>query len=226
MGYACYSLYNVALLASPYVREQYARAAGGGSPAVKVNDALFSLHAAAISLFTLLQIAWYERGDQRFSWPAKLAATSIAVAAGVGALLAGTVSIKWVSWLQYLNALALVKLGITLFKYMPQLWLNYSRRSTEGWNIDNIILDFTGGALSLSQLVLDAACASDWSKISGDPVKFGLGLVSMLFDVLFMMQHFIWYRPIATPYPPLLPASMHPPETFSTPPRPQAQRAT
>ena len=44
MGYACYSLYNVALLASPYVREQYARAAGGGSPAVKVNDALFSLH--------------------------------------------------------------------------------------------------------------------------------------------------------------------------------------
>ena len=70
-----------------------------------------------------MQIAWYERGDQRFSWPAKLAATSIAVAAGVGALLAGTVSIKWVSWLQYLNALALVKLGITLFKYMPQVRL-------------------------------------------------------------------------------------------------------
>jgi len=28
----------------------------------------------------------------------------------------------------------------------------------------------------------------------GDPTKFGLGLFSVLFDVLFMVQHYVLYR--------------------------------
>jgi hypothetical protein len=28
--------------------------------------------------------------------------------------------------------------------------------------------------------------------VSGDPVKFGLGLFSMIFDIVFMLQHFVW----------------------------------
>jgi len=28
----------------------------------------------------------------------------------------------------------------------------------------------------------------------GDPTKFGLGLFSVLFDVLFMIQHYVLYR--------------------------------
>jgi hypothetical protein len=47
IGYLCYSTYNVALLSSPEVRAQYARALAGGSPAVKVNDAFFALHVSA-----------------------------------------------------------------------------------------------------------------------------------------------------------------------------------
>jgi hypothetical protein len=34
----------------------------------------------------------------------------------------------------------------------------------------------------------------DWSGIAGDPVKFGLGLVSMVFDVAFMVQHYVLFR--------------------------------
>jgi cystinosin len=52
----------------------------------------------------------------------------------------------------------------------------------------------TGGVLSLSQLLLDAGCARDWTKVSGDPVKFGLGFFSMFFDIVFILQHFVWYR--------------------------------
>lgn len=46
-----------------------------------------------------------------------------------------------------------------------QVCLNYKRRSTDGWNIDNVMLDFTGGVLSLAQLLLDAGCARDWTKV-------------------------------------------------------------
>jgi cystinosin len=35
--------------------------------------------------------------------------------------------------------------------------------------------------------------AGDWSGVTGDVVKFLLGLVSVGFDVLFMLQHFLWF---------------------------------
>jgi len=75
------------------------------------------------------------------------------------------------------------------------VWLNARRRSTEGWNLDNVVLDFTGGVLSIAQLVLDAVANRDWSAVTGDPVKFGLGFASMVFDTIFMLQHWVCYRP-------------------------------
>jgi hypothetical protein len=57
-----------------------------------------------------------------------------------------------------------------------------------------VLLDFTGGALSVLQLVLDCANTSDWGGITGTPVKFALGFVSMAFDTLFVLQHYILYK--------------------------------
>jgi len=37
-------------------------------------------------------------------------------------------------------------------------------------------------------------CADDWNSIMGDPTKFGLGLFSVLFDMLFIVQHYVLYR--------------------------------
>lgn len=38
------------------------------------------------------------------------------------------------------------------------------------------------------QLVLDCWNTGDWSGIRGYPVKFAIGLVSVIFDVIFMFQ--------------------------------------
>ena len=72
--------------------------------------------------------------------------------------------------------------------------LNWRRRSTEGWNIYNVLLDLEGGALSLAQLLLDSIVTKDWSAVTGNPVKFGLGLSSIFFDVIFMLQHYACFR--------------------------------
>ncbi|CAH2017246.1 unnamed protein product [Acanthoscelides obtectus] len=34
--------------------------------------------------------------------------------------------------------------------------MNYRRRSTVGWSIGNIFLDFTGGSLSMLQMIIDS----------------------------------------------------------------------
>ena len=38
-----------------------------------------------------------------------------------------------------------------------------------------------------------AGCSGDWSAIAGNPVKFGLGFSSMVFDTVFLIQHYVLY---------------------------------
>jgi cystinosin len=93
-------------------------------------------------------------------------------------------------------SLTTVKLLLTVFKYAPQAWSNYRRKSTLGWAINGMTLDFIGGVLSLVQLVIDAASQADWSGLTGNPVKFGLANISLFFDVIFLVQHFVLYGPV------------------------------
>lgn len=56
-----------------------------------------------------------------------------------------------------------------------------------------ILLDFAGGVLSLAQLVIDSSFNEDWSGLTGNPAKLLLSNISILFDLLFMVQHYILY---------------------------------
>jgi cystinosin len=91
-------------------------------------------------------------------------------------------------------ALGYVKLTTVFLKYIPQAWVNYKRKSTIGWSIYPILLDFSGGWLSLAQLIIDSAMQKDWTGITGNPVKFGLGNITIVFDVIFLLQHYVLYR--------------------------------
>jgi cystinosin len=91
---------------------------------------------------------------------------------------------------------------ITLVKYCPQVYLNWSRKSTVGWSIFNIMCDFTGGVFSVLQQFIDMAyegmTTGDWSFFNSGTnefniVKFFLGVISIIFDCIFMVQHFILY---------------------------------
>jgi cystinosin len=69
-------------------------------------------------------------------------------------------------------ALGYVKLTTVFLKYIPQAWVNYKRKSTIGWSIYPILLDFSGGWLSLAQLIIDSAMQKDWTGITGNPVLY------------------------------------------------------
>lgn len=104
------------------------------------------------------------------------------------------------SWLVYVYVFSYVKLGVTLIKYIPQAIFNFRRKSTEGWSIGNILLDFTGGILSFLQMILDSIYGNNWGVIWGDPVKIGLAVISILFDILFIIQHYVLYNKKSSSY--------------------------
>ncbi|KAA3672996.1 cystinosin, partial [Paragonimus westermani] len=78
---------------------------------------------------------------------------------------------------------------------MTQVFLNYKLRSTVGWSIGNVLLDFSGGILSILQMFILAYNLSDWYQITGSLGKLGLALVTILFDTIFMVQHWCLYQP-------------------------------
>lgn len=189
-GFVAYSVFNIGLFWVPYIKEQFLLKYPNGVNPVDSNDVFFSLHAVVLTLVIIVQCCLYERGGQRLSWPAVgflvlswLFAFVTMIVAAVGAT----------TWLQFLFCFSYIKLAVTLVKYFPQAYMNFHYKSTEGWSIGNVLLDFTGGSFSLLQMFLLSYNNDQWTLIFGDPTKFGLGIFSIFFDIVFFIQHFCLY---------------------------------
>ncbi|XP_050018791.1 cystinosin isoform X3 [Alexandromys fortis] len=190
-GFVAYSVFNIGLLWVPYIQEQFLLKYPNGVNPVDSNDAFFSLHAVVLTLIVILQCCLYERGNQHVSWPS----IGFLVLAWLFVLVTMIVAAVGVTtWLQFLFCFSYIKLAVTLIKYFPQAYMNFYYKSTEGWSIGGVLLDFTGGSFSLLQMFLQSYNNDQWTLIFGDPTKFGLGVFTIFFDVVFFIQHFCLYR--------------------------------
>lgn len=205
IGFLAYLIYNAVFYSSPVIRHQYALRNHDHTPTVAVNDIVFAAHAFVVCAVLTTQyffpaIWGFERAPG--TKPSRLI---LGVATGSFAAVAIIVfvvlsvppdadpKVSW-AWLDVLYTISYVKLLITLVKYAPQLVYNFRNQSTKGWSIGQILLDFVGGILSIAQLAIDSYLQGDWSGVTGNPVKFALGNVSMLYDLVFMAQHYVIYR--------------------------------
>jgi len=56
--------------------------------------------------------------------------------------------------LGYFQTLGYFKMFSTLLKHPTQIYYNFKRKSTKGWSIEGMIMDFLGGLFSLIALLL------------------------------------------------------------------------
>jgi len=163
---------------------------------VSTNDVFFGFHAVCLTVINIIQVALYERGRQKVSWLAM-----ILIGMGMTSSIIWSICIAsgLSQWIELLYYLSYIKLTLTFIKYCPQVYLNWKRKSTVGWNIINILLDLTGGTLSILQLLLDCWIDDDWTGITGNFAKFGLGFVSIFFDIIFITQHYYFYTDRSEP---------------------------
>jgi cystinosin len=199
---------NLLLYYSPRIREQYAIRNNNLTPTVQFNDVTFAGHALVLSLIIISQYS-----SSLWGWPPStnnrpsrfilgVAFGSLVAVASVALLVISSSRNQSdvdprTSWcaLDIVYAMSYVKLLITLIKYAPQIATNYRNRSTKGWSIVQILLDISGGVLSISQQAIDSYLQRDWSGITGNPVKFALGNISIMYDLIFIAQHFLLYAP-------------------------------
>ncbi|KAK6022169.1 Lysosomal Cystine Transporter, partial [Ostertagia ostertagi] len=189
-GFAAYSAYNLFVYFDKNVQRIYEETHPHSPIPVLINDVFFATHAFLACIFTVYQCFIYERGTQRVSYIC-MSITAFMITAAIASGIA--TSFGYLNMLQFVTGLSYIKMAVTLFKYIPQALLNFRRKSTVGWSIGNVLLDFTGGCLDILQMVLQCWNVSEWSAFYGNPVKFGLGLVSTMFDILFIIQHYVLY---------------------------------
>ncbi|KAJ7974721.1 cystinosin-like [Quillaja saponaria] len=156
---------------------------------VAANDVAMSIHAFLMTALLLFQIATYERGNQTFSKIAIGIVSTVWLCIAVCLLTA----LPSQSWLWLISICNYMQVFMTAIKYIPQAFMNFMRKSTEGFSIGNALLDFSGGVTSNAQMVMQSIDQKSWVNFSGNIGKVLLSLVSIFFDLLFMCQHYILY---------------------------------
>lgn len=201
LNYGCYAIYNAEFFWNPIIRKEYQDQHDGAQITVQSNDVAFSLHALVMTLVVLIQIVCY--GNKNIL--SSLSRVTLMLIGGVSTILVLYVvgillhTPQECSWIDFLYILAFIKLAFTICFYIPQLLLNIQRQSTDGFNIWSILLDFSGGLLSLLQIVLDSIDMHNLSGgISGNWAKFLLGFLTLFFDSCFFLQHYVLYRQSGT----------------------------
>ncbi|KAH9838203.1 cystinosin [Teratosphaeria destructans] len=206
LGFTAYTLNTALFLWSPVIRRQYAeRHPVSPEPTVRGNDFAFGLHAWVLCVITFSQFwpgLWGWKKHSGVNRNVNKVTLGLFWGSVMGVFICclialsspghGIDSRQW-AWIDVVYSLSYVKLLLTFFKYLPQAVANHRRKSTVGWAIGAILLDFWGGILSLLQLVIDAALQDDWSGLTGNPGKLGLANISLVFDVVFMLQHYVLY---------------------------------
>jgi len=163
-----------------------------GLGTVKIQDLIFAYHAALISSYTWFQCIIYKRGKNKLScfaitytilaWVTAIALFCLEY---VFKVLRPTPTFNIIIYIGY------IKLGVTFFKYIPLVYWNYKRKSTQGFSIMAFLLDFAGGAFSVAQNLTDLY---DGTTNRINPIKFGLGVFTMAYDFMLMFQHFVLYK--------------------------------
>lgn len=100
-----------------------------------------------------------------------------------------------------ITSLSVLKVLVTIAKYLPQAFSHRRKRSTMGFSIIQVLLDIAGGVFSLAQLMIDSydietGLESMFNAMAENPGKLGLAGVSLFFDGIFVVQHFVLYGPV------------------------------
>ena len=196
VGFSSYLIYTI----RGYIDENL------GTGKVQPEDIGFAGHALLLTIITICQYFYYRDSEDKEQKVNHFTINILSVMIWGAFLLILLESIlnyydphvkkgaKYV--FNSLIYLGWCKVIISLIKYIPQVYSNYKRKSTIGWNIHNILLDFTGGILSFIQNIIDYENFSlnrEGESGTLNIAKFAISFVAIFFDIVFMTQHYCLY---------------------------------
>ncbi|KAL7100552.1 hypothetical protein ACP275_08G004700 [Erythranthe tilingii] len=159
-----------------------------------------------IRCYLLLQMIWLSpymlfyclRGSQKFL-KTSICLVSIAMLAAAICVL---IAIPKHSWFWLVSCFNTIQVIMTVTMYFPQALLNFKRKTTSGFSVGNILLDFLGGITNAIQMVMQSIDQNSLENLFGNIGKTLLALVTIFFDIVLLIQHYLLYPSKKIPPPP------------------------
>ncbi|OAF67538.1 hypothetical protein A3Q56_04730 [Intoshia linei] len=184
-GIMCFFIFNCSFYFNDKVQLLYHVQHPKGIIPVKNTDIFVVLNLLLVNSCILFQFMMYGQTIQKFRKFFKL----VALVWILIAFIFGFVILQYISVLTYLYALSSIKILTTLFKAIPQLYLNYQLKTTVGLSMTAIYLDFFGTVFCMFQLVIDAFNNDDVYAALGNPAKVYISIISCFYSILFIIQN-------------------------------------
>ncbi|XP_051141505.1 cystinosin homolog [Andrographis paniculata] len=185
-----YLSYNASMTFSHTVQAQYRAKYGHNQMLpVAVNDVAFSIHAVLTTGFTGFQILIYDRGNQKVSKTCK----ALILITGLAAAICTFLAIPSNKWYWLVSSFNTIQVAMTVIKYIPQVVFNFQRKSTTGFSIGMVLLDLLGGICNMTQMILQSIDQRSYKNLFGNIGKSLLALVTIIFDGIFIFQHYVLY---------------------------------
>jgi cystinosin len=197
-GFMCYSIYTIWGFLDPNI----------GVNGITIQDVFFSVHSMLCTFYIVyLSCKYYDPNDsnQKLSKKAIVIVSLLSLGFIVMVILEQGLQLYDpydhkgdIFSFNTIIYLGFTKAFVTLIKFIPQVVLNYRRKSTKGWSIFNVLCDLTGGVFSLFQNYIDTALHCG-ILIQADSffllniVKYAISIFSIFFDVIFTVQHYCIY---------------------------------
>ncbi|XP_021669051.2 cystinosin homolog isoform X2 [Hevea brasiliensis] len=155
----------------------------------------YLVYNASLYFSSAIQKQYFNKYGQKQRGHQKVSKIAIAIVfiVWVAAAVCFFVALHRHSWLWLISVFNSIQVCMTVIKYIPQAAMNFMRKSTDGFSIGNILLDFLGGVTNYAQMTAQSIDQHSWVNFYGNIGKTMLSLVSILFDLLFMFQHYILY---------------------------------
>lgn len=193
-----YLFYNLSLFFSPIVQKQYYQKFGYNQMLpVAQSDVAFSIHIVFTSSLVMFQICIYDRGNQRVSKTCMSFMSMFFLAV----VVCTSVAIPRHAWLWLVSCFNTMQAVMTIIKYIPQIVLNFQRKSTTGFSIGNVLLDLVGGLTNCLAMGLQSLDQNSLENMYGNLGKLLLSFATVILDAIFMFQHFVLYPNQKPPLP-------------------------
>ena len=158
LNYICYSIYNVFFYFDDTIRDEYKHRYNhhngheeeeeGSDITVMSNDVAFALNALFLTIIIVLQIIYYNHKKNRFNHNNNegsiVAQPLLPISKSCWWIIVMTIGISLIQvfcilikvhgflWIDFLYFMGGVKLILTIMTYIPQIMLNFQRKSTDG----------------------------------------------------------------------------------------------
>jgi len=197
IGFCLYGFYNISLGLLKPVKREYLSAHPRSIIPIYLCDVVYTIHAAIASALTI-GLAWYFKGAERISY---ICWAIVAVVISSIFVLLVLYLNEIITILDFISICSWFEVAVTVLKYIPQLRLICHRKQTGGFPISAVLLELLGGCLSVSEMIIDAFNFDDFDSLYGDITKFLCGILSIIFMILFILCHYVFYGESASNEP-------------------------